>query len=151
LALRFFNLSTPYLIHAREARFMSDIGGADIGLFALAERKMSWIDSRQKQLAQNIANADTPNYQGRDVAPFSAELGKFDIEPARTSPLHLVGFSDHLPGTVQTVAERAPDGNAVSLEGEMTKVADDDTSQALVGNLWKSYMGMFMTALGKSG
>ena len=49
------------------------------------------------------------------------------------------------------MSERAPDGNAVSLEGEMTKVAQDDTSQALVGNLWKTYMGMFMTALGKSG
>jgi hypothetical protein len=30
----------------------------------------------------------------------------------------------------------------------MTKVADDENSQALAGNLWKSYMGMFMTALG---
>jgi flagellar basal-body rod protein FlgB len=44
--------------------------------------------------------------------------------------------------------ERAPDGNAVGLEDQMTKVADDESAQALTGNLWKTYMGMFMTALG---
>ena len=128
-----------------------DLGGGDIGLFSLAERKLDWIDNRQKQLAQNIANADTPNYRSRDVTPFSAVMDQFDITPTRTSPMHLVGLSSHLPGSKILRAERAPDGNAVSLEGEMTKVAQDDTSQQLVGNLWKSYMGMFMTALGKSG
>ncbi len=129
----------------------ADLGGADIGLFSMAERKLSWIDTRQKQLAQNIANADTPNYRARDISSFSSMVDQFDITPTRTSPLHLVGLSSHLPGSKILEAERAPDGNAVSLEGEMTKVAQDDTSQELVGNLWKSYMGMFMTALGKSG
>jgi flagellar basal-body rod protein FlgB len=129
----------------------ADLGGADIGLFSMAERKLSWIDTRQKQLSQNIANADTPNYHSRDISTFSTVLDQFDITPTRTSPLHLVGLSSHLPGSKLLEAERAPDGNAVSLEGEMTKVAQDDTQQALVGNLWKTYMGMFMTALGKSG
>jgi flagellar basal-body rod protein FlgB len=127
------------------------LGGADVGIFALAERKLSWIDTRQRQLSQNIANADTPGYRPRDVEPFSSVLNQFDVTPARTSPLHLVGLSEQLPGTTRTVSETAPDGNAVSLETEMTKVAQDDTSQQLVNNLWKSYMGMFMTALGKNG
>jgi flagellar basal-body rod protein FlgB len=130
---------------------MADLGGADIGIFALAERKLSWLDARQKQLSQNIANADTPGYKPHDVQPFSSVINQFDIAPTRTSPMHLVSFSQPAPGTVRTVGEAAPDGNAVSLEKEMTKVAEDDTSQQLVNNLWKSYMGMFMTALGKSG
>jgi len=134
-----------------EAGAGADLGGGNIGLFALAERKLSWIDTRQKQLSQNIANADTPGYRPRDLEPFSSVMNQFDITPARTSPLHLAAFSEHLPGTTRTVGETAPDGNAVSLETEMTKVAQDDTSQQLVNNLWKSYMGMFMTALGKSG
>jgi len=125
--------------------------GSGIGIFAAAERKLSWIDVRQKQLAQNIANADTPDYKPRDVAPFSNMLQQLEIAPVRTSPLHLVGLTQNLPGSVQVVSEAAPDGNAVSLEAEMTKVSQDDTQQQLVGNLWKSYMGMFMTALGKSG
>jgi len=129
---------------------MSELDGAESGIFALAERKMAWLDVRQKQLAENIANADTPDYRARDVAPFSSVLDQFNIAPVRTSPLHLAGFSLSPPGTTQTIAERAPDGNAVGLEDEMTKVGKGETDQALVGNLWKTYMGMFMTALGKN-
>jgi flagellar basal-body rod protein FlgB len=35
-------------------------------LFGLAERKLNWLEGRQRVLAQNIANADTPNYQSHD-------------------------------------------------------------------------------------
>jgi flagellar basal body rod protein FlgB len=50
--------------------------------------------------------------------------------------------------TRELPSERAPDGNAVSVEGELTKVAQNETNAGLVGNLWKTYMGMYMTALG---
>jgi flagellar basal-body rod protein FlgB len=129
---------------------MSELGATEGGIFALAERKMAWLDTRQTQLAENIANADTPNYRARDVTPFSSVLDQFNIAPVRTSPLHLAGFSAGAAGAAHMIAERAPDGNAVGLEDEMTKVGKGETDQALVGNLWKTYMGMFMTALGKS-
>ncbi len=117
-------------------------------LFDLLESKLGWIDSRQRVLAQNIANTDTPDYTAKDVSPFEASLSQFDIEPVLTSPLHLAGLS--FANGVHRVArtERAPDGNAVGLEDQLTKVADDESAQALTGNLWKTYMGMFMTALG---
>ena len=31
----------------------------------------------------------------------------------------------------------------------MTKLSDTETAQTLVSNLWKSYVGLFRTALGK--
>lgn len=127
-------------------RMMSN--AQNTGIFALAERKLAWLDDRQRVLSQNIANADTPGYQSRDVAPFGTVIGNLEISAARTNPLHLAAFSRSSDsGTVQA-SERAPDGNAVTIEEEMTKVADDETSQALVGNIWHSYMGMYMTALG---
>lgn len=118
------------------------------GLFDLAERRLGWLSARQKVLAQNIANADTPAYGARDLAPFADMVGRLGIEPARTNPLHLAGFIVQTAATQLNAAERAPDGNAVSLENQLSKVADDETTQALVGNIWHSYMGMFMTALG---
>ena len=33
------------------------------GPIALAEQRLRWAEARQRVLAQNIANADTPNYQ----------------------------------------------------------------------------------------
>ncbi len=124
---------------------------AQTGIFNLAERKLEWIDTRQRVIAQNIANADTPGYRARDVSPFSHMMGTTDIQPVLTSPLHLAGLSRPGNGQLSAAAERAPDGNSVGLEDQMTKVADDETSQAMVGNLWHSYMGMFMTALGHAG
>ncbi|RYF10860.1 MAG: hypothetical protein EOO77_20625, partial [Oxalobacteraceae bacterium] len=42
----------------------------DIGLFRLAEKRLNWVEQRQQVLAQNIANANTPNFKARDVSPF---------------------------------------------------------------------------------
>ena len=122
-----------------------------IGIFALAEHKLAWLDARQRVLAQNVANADTPGYKPRDLGSFTGLVGAFGVEMARTSPLHLAGFSVASSSGQIQAGERAPDGNAVVLETEMTKIADDEGAQALTGNLWHSYMGMFMTALGHAG
>ena len=127
------------------------IEASQTGLFAIAERKLGWIGARQRVLAQNIANADTPGYRARDVSPFSRIVGLAGIEPVLTNPLHLAGLSQPHDSGQGPPTERAPDGNSVGLEDQMTKVADDETSQAMVGNLWHSYMGMFMTALGHAG
>lgn len=116
-------------------------------IFALVERKLEWIDQRQRVLAQNIANADTPSYKPRDVTPFEKLLGAASITPAVTNSMHMGAPVSEVAMT--TSAEWAPDGNAVGMENEMTKVARDDTDSALANNLWKSYMGLYLSALGK--
>ena len=47
-----------------------------IPLFAQLKGKMAWLSQRQKVLAENIANADTPGYVPRDLKPvdFSREI-----------------------------------------------------------------------------
>ena len=121
-----------------------------IGLFDLAEKRLAWIDRRQGLLAQNIANANTPGYQAKDLSPFAQTLARTAPALAVTNPLHLAGST-----TVSNVLlqerpnERAPDGNAVSVEDQLTKVADTDGAQALVTNLYKKYLGLFHTVLGK--
>ena len=44
-----------------------------IPLFEMLTRRMSWLNERQKVLAQNIANADTPHYVPRDLEPLDFE------------------------------------------------------------------------------
>jgi flagellar basal-body rod protein FlgB len=122
------------------------------GLFDLAEQRLTWLGQRQKIIAQNIANADTPNWRSRDIAPFASYLsGAGTVAPVLTNPAHLQGTLPSLATQTQRPPERAPDGNEVSVENELIKVAQNDTTQALTGNLWKSYMGMVLTALGKGG
>jgi flagellar basal-body rod protein FlgB len=124
-----------------------------IGLFDLAERRLAWADRRQGLLAQNIANANTPGYRPRDLKPFAAALtGAGAVAPVRTQPNHLPGLAGAGQQTEVEArpAARAPDGNAVALDDQLIKIANTDTTHALVTTIYKKYLGLFGMALGRS-
>jgi len=122
-----------------------------IGLFRMAERRLAWAGQRQAVLAQNVANANTPGYQPRDVAPFAAVLGAVAPGLAATASGHMQPAAGAADLRHARPRERAPDGNAVSLEDQLVKVADTSSTQELVANLYRKYHGMFRTALGRAG
>ncbi len=126
---------------------MADFAGT--GIFSLAERRMTWLDRRASVLAENIANADTPGYRPRDLLPFSAALDRAVVVPERTSPLDLPALAAAEGGARENDTGTAPDGNGVRVDAELTKLADTQTEQNLVSSLWKSYVGMFRTAIDK--
>jgi flagellar basal-body rod protein FlgB len=120
-----------------------------IALFDLADKRLAWVDRRQQLLAQNIANADTPHFQARDLAPFTAQLAQATLAPVLTSPMHLSGNPAMAAGSTPQVNEHAPDGNAVALDVELSKVADTDATHELVGDIYRKYLGFFRLAIGK--
>ena len=123
---------------------------SQIPLFALADRRLAWIDRRQQVLAQNIANADTPGWRSRDLKPFAAQLAAPSVALARTDPLHLAGGAAAGAATASPqTGERAPDGNAVAVDTELMKVAETETANELTTQLTRTYLGMFRTAIGR--
>ena len=122
---------------------------SNIPLFALADRRMSWIDARQAVLAQNIANADTPGWRARDLKPLAATLNAIGMGLAQTDPGHLAGTTGGALGATAQTSERSPDGNSVALDRELVKLADTDTAHELVNNVTHKYLGMFRMALGR--
>lgn len=126
---------------------------AGIKLFDLAERKLAWIGQRQGVLAQNVANADTPGWKSRDIKPFAEQLSQHlaadSGAPLRTNPLHLPGTSANTASLLTERGEQAPDGNAVSLEQQMLKIAQTDDQHELVSAVYRKYLGMFRMALGR--
>jgi flagellar basal-body rod protein FlgB len=130
---------------------IGDMDPSRIGLFDLAEKRLNWIAQRQGVLAANIANANTAGFQARDVQSFQTILsGTGAIGPAQTQPAHMTGTAQQGLASLTTdpPKARALDGNSVALDQQLTKVADTETSQALVTTIWKKYMGMFSMALG---
>jgi flagellar basal-body rod protein FlgB len=120
----------------------------------LAENRLRWLDRRQEVLARNIANADTPGYRARDVTPFAEHLSRAGgtTTLARTSALHLAGVGGEGPRTRPDRAEEiSPDGNAVSLDEQALKVAETDSAHALAFGLYRRWLGMYRTALGRNG
>src|SRR3712207_3684437 len=123
-------------------------------LLKLTERRLAWLEARQKALAGNIANADTPGYQPRDVRSFASVLAGAKSGPgmAATNPRHLSPRSDPmLARPDRSAPDRAPNGNAVSLDREALKVAETDSAHSLAAALHRRYLGMFRTALGRQG
>jgi flagellar basal-body rod protein FlgB len=123
-----------------------------INLFALADQRLAWINARQGVLAQNIANADTPGWKERDLPSFATVLSGQGIaapEQARTNPMHLQGTQPNIAGAKVLRGERAPDGNAVSIDEQMIKVAQTETDHQAVTAIYSKYIGLFRMALGR--
>lgn len=125
-----------------------DISG--LGLFRQMEQKMHWLSARQTVLSENVANADTPGYRPRDLKPF--ELASGTLALAQTNAGHLTGSNaSRTPVAVRdtSIIETSPDGNQVSLEDQLTKVADTGMDYQMLTNLYRKQISMFKTALGR--
>lgn len=122
---------------------------AHVPLFALADRRLAWVAQRQSVLAGNVANADTPGWRAKDVAPFAAVLAAPGIALARTALGHLAGAPAGAARTVAVPGERAPDGNGVALDRELAKIADTDAAHEVATSLTRKFYGLFRVALGK--
>ena len=44
------------------------MGIADLPLLGQIKGRLTWLDERQRVIAENVANADTPGYVGRDLS-----------------------------------------------------------------------------------
>jgi len=120
-----------------------------MGLFDLAEARLAWVDRRQQVLAQNIANADTPGYKPSDVTPFAAQLQSV-LALTRTNASDLTGPESTAESLRKSLTPQVSvDGNAVSVTDQLAKVADTSSTQELVENIYKKFMGFFMTVIGK--
>lgn len=135
------------------------MGIGQIPLFAVMAEKMRWHQARQSLLAENVANAETPGFRGRDLKAFSLEDvngdgSKATVTTVATNPSHFSVSSDGGEGQFPTRSlnsfEITPEGNGVTLEDEMMKVAANQMDYQAVTTLYTRSMQLLRTALGKS-
>lgn len=128
---------------------------SDIPILAMLRTRMAWHQERQRVLANNVANADTPKFKPRDLVPPDFGRTAPAAGPAvlvRTDPMHLSasgagGGSSAIDGRGRYQVR--PTGNAVSLEEEMMKVAANQMDYQTVTTLYSRGLGLIKTALGK--
>jgi flagellar basal-body rod protein FlgB len=109
---------------------------SQIPLFAMLRQRLGYLGERQRLIAENVANADTPGYAPRDLKSFafSASLQSqvgLAMQPAQTSAGHMAGAGPRGMGAggkfkpVKGVdSETTLDGNAVVLEDQMIKMSE---------------------------
>ena len=132
---------------------------SDIPLFSMLRTRMQWHQERQKVLAENVANADTPKFQPRDLKPLDfgrdpvTGTGGSTLKLAATDPAHFTGS----PGASAFATNRdtkydvRPAGNQVNLEDEMMKVASNQMDYQAAISLYSRSMGLIRTAIGGKG
>ncbi len=119
---------------------------------SLAESRLAWLDTRQRLLSQNVANADTPGFRSSDAVPFRQVLDRRRASAAMvtTDASHLTPpRANSLAVQDRRVSERTPNGNAVSLDEQAIRIAETDQAHALAMGLHRKYVGLFRTALGR--
>ncbi len=129
----------------------------DIPIFSMLRTRLDWAQTRQRLLAENVANSDTPNYQARDLAPLKfpepsqiATATVSNVNLAQTESGHFGLFG----GGRQFAENKAgydvrPTGNAVNLEEEMMKVAANQMDYQAATALYTRSLNLIKTAIGK--
>ena len=128
---------------------------SDIPIFSMLRTKLQWHQERQRLLAENVANAETPEFKPSDLAPPTFEAAARGVAPVtllRTSPAHRAGADGGARDFALLAAhdfEVVPTGNGVSLEDEMMKVAGNQMDFQAATALYTRGLGLIRTAIGR--
>lgn len=128
---------------------------SDIPILSMLRTRMQWHQERQRILAENVANADTPGYRARDLSPpdFAHEVSAVSLPLARTEPGHIAAGGDGEPRFAEDSHARyevRPRGNAVNHEDEMLKLAGNQMDYDAVASLYTHSLTLIKTAVGKA-
>ncbi len=136
------------------------MGLGEMPLFSALKAKMQWHQERQTLLAENVANADTPSFQGRDLKPFSIETAASGVTLRTVAPAGGQKTSGHMPltpiaGTGAFASrlnsfEVTPERNGVTLEEEMMKVTANQLDYQAATTLYSRSVRILKLALGRS-
>lgn len=128
---------------------------AGLPLIEMLKTRMHWHQARQKVLAENVANADTPGFRPNDMKQpvFDAQgrAGGGSLGVARTNAAHL-SLRTGRAGLDEGEASRfevRPSGNAVNLEEEMLRAAENQSDFQLAASLYQKSLQVMRTAIGR--
>jgi flagellar basal-body rod protein FlgB len=139
----------------------------DLPIFSMMKQRLHWLTERQQVLAQNVANANTPGYEARDLKELDfgamVEASGPKLAPVATSSMHIgtpvagsgagaASVMGHARGGDVVKAgdfETSPTGNSVTLEDEMVKVAQTQMDYEAVTTLYTKSMGLLRIAVGR--
>ena len=128
---------------------------SNLSIVNVAKNKLSYLTERQKVIASNIANVNTPGYLAKDVAePNFAEMVE-DIQQPRmqmavtnskhisSAPLSNPRFKVYTPkpDTALTI-----DGNGVDLESQLNEASKVKSEHERILTIYNKYKSMLQTA-----
>jgi flagellar basal-body rod protein FlgB len=124
----------------------------NIELFQTSGAMARHAGSRQAVVAQNIANADTPNFQALYMPSFSESFERSvsgSMKATRDNHLNGGSAAASLSKPVVSGAEPAPNGNSVSIEDEMLQAVEVSREHSRALAIYSHGLTVIRTTLGR--
>jgi len=123
----------------------------ELNVFKLSHAMATHAGKRQALVSQNMANADTPGYQAKDIKPFtevfSEAPGSGGMRSSRANHLNGASATDWTVTTSEAGSD--PNNNSVSIELEMLKGVEVKRQHDKALAIYKSSMNILRTSLGR--
>jgi flagellar basal-body rod protein FlgB len=88
---------------------------SDIPIFSMLRTKMQWHQERQRVLAENVANADTPEFRPRDLKPL--DFGRDGRGPGQMRGQIALASTDPAHIAASGAARSRPSGRTSTTSG----------------------------------
>ncbi|RME17939.1 MAG: FlgB family protein [Alphaproteobacteria bacterium] len=123
----------------------------NMNVLSMAQSMARHAATRQSIIARNVANADTPGYRARDIAPFEARFRESPPPAMKaTRPGHIAMAAatgrDSEVRTFERPGEVSPNGNSVSIEQEMFAAAEARSEHDRALAIYRSAINILRTS-----
>jgi flagellar basal-body rod protein FlgB len=117
----------------------------------MAQALSSHSAARQAAVAENIAHADTPGYEAKDMPGFAAA---YQATAEGTMRATRPGHISTAPGSPEalneaTMVSPSPNGNTVSLETEMVRAVEVKQQHDMALAVYRTVSDIVRTSLGR--
>lgn len=129
----------------------------DLSLLNQIKGRMGWLDDRQRIIAQNVANSDTPGYGARDLkvpTDFAAAMNNNrNVRVMTTHAAHIAPAGQPVRFDVSRTpdSETTLDGNSVVVEEQMLKMSESRAAYDAAIGFYQKSMSMIRLAARKPG
>ncbi|MEP1767157.1 MAG: FlgB family protein [Sulfitobacter sp.] len=121
----------------------------NLTVFQTASAMAQHAGQRQALISQNVANADTPGFVGKDMVPFASQYASPDAGGTQraTRAGHLHGNAEnHAMAVIEMRGGDNPNDNSVSLENELLKAAEAKSHHDRALAIYKSALDVLRMA-----
>lgn len=132
----------------------------DVPVLGLLTQSMSFHNQRQRVIAENVANANTPGYVAQDLDESEFQRNLQEQMQARSAPRSARGGSG-VPSLTSPIrqwqtkdspdSEMTVNGNTVVLEEQMIRANENRMEYESALSLYQKSLGMIRTAIRQAG
>ncbi len=123
----------------------------NLEIFQTSHAMARHAGARQAVTATNMANADTPGYRAKSIAPFADMVQRGDAATLRATRSGHLG-STQIAATADiklSDAETSPNGNSVSLEQEMISAVEIQREHNRALAIYKHSLDLLRASIGR--